>query len=88
MVDYSTHRKTFEKNIFGMEYVIEVYAEIKTSIDLGDYDQWPSMSDSSFTVLEILSAKYYDEDDDQVYLSEKTDEELFAELDLSPSDFI
>jgi hypothetical protein len=87
MVDYSTHRKTFEKNIFGMEYVIEVYAEIKTSIDNGDQDH-PSMSDSSFTVLEILSASYYDEDDDQVYLSEKTDEELFAELDLSPSDFI
>ena len=86
MVDYSTHRKTFEKNIFGMEYIIEVYAEIKTSIDLGDYDH-PSMSDSDFTNLEILSASYYDEDDDQVYLSEKTDEELLAELDLSPSDF-
>ena len=69
-----------------MEYVIEVYAEIKTSIDNGDYDH-PSMSDSDFTNLEILSASYYDEDDDQVYLSEKTDEELLAELDLSPSDF-
>jgi hypothetical protein len=69
-----------------MEYIIEVYAEIKTSIENGDY-YTPSMSDSSFTVLEILSASYYDEDDDQVYQSQKTDEELFAELDLSPSDF-
>jgi hypothetical protein len=87
MVDYSTHRKTFEKNIFGMEYIIEVYAEIKTSIDNGDY-YTPSMSDSDFTNLEILKAEYYDEINDAWYLSQKTDEELLSEIELTPIDFI
>ena len=70
-----------------MEYIIEVYAEIKTSIDNGDYYN-PSMSDSDFTNLEILKAEYYDEINDAWYLSQKTDEELLSEIELTPIDFI
>jgi hypothetical protein len=87
MVEYSTHRKTFERNIFGMEYIIEVYVEIKTTTEKGYYE-YPGSQDSEIINAEILKAKYYDEINDAWYLSQKTDEELLSEIELTPIDFI
>jgi hypothetical protein len=80
------HTKYIETNIFGMEYRITVYARIKYTHCWGDY-YTPDTHDSEIIYLEIISASYYDEDLDAEIESEKTDQELLMELDLTAQDF-